>query len=297
MHGQWASPAYAAEPVPQVIFPGGDGWLRAFDPPTGTLLWKFDCNPKDATYNIGGFGRKCHFIAAPAISNHRLYIGTGQDPEHFEGPADLWCIDLKKAVENGKTCPDRDVSPDLITTRIKPLGGEEKILTKANSGSAAVWNYSGTEKRKFAPRDFKFGRTISTMCIVDDILYAAELGGLLHCLDAITGKHFWQYDLKSAIWASPYFVDGKIILPSEGGDLFIFRHEKTHEVFDEIGVAALEKTPKFANAAMKKMRTEIEKKYLIAKIEMDAPIRGTPSVAGGVLYLATEKTLYAFGKP
>src|SRR5262249_27055433 len=53
MHGQSSSPAYAAEPVPQVIFPGGDGWLRAFDPKTGALLWKFDGNPKQAVFKLG----------------------------------------------------------------------------------------------------------------------------------------------------------------------------------------------------------------------------------------------------
>ena len=49
MHGQWSNPVYA-EPngKPMIIFPGGDGWVRAFDPKTGKLLWKFDCNPKDA---------------------------------------------------------------------------------------------------------------------------------------------------------------------------------------------------------------------------------------------------------
>ncbi len=67
MHGQWASPAYAAKPVPQVIFPGGDGWVRAFDPSTGKLLWTFDCNPKDAVYGLGGTGTKSDFIAAPVV--------------------------------------------------------------------------------------------------------------------------------------------------------------------------------------------------------------------------------------
>lgn len=89
LHGQWASPAYAAEPVPQVIFPGGDGWLRAFDPPTGKLLWKFDCNPKGTKYELGGTSAKSDFIAAPVVAEGRLYIGVGQDPEHFTGVGHL----------------------------------------------------------------------------------------------------------------------------------------------------------------------------------------------------------------
>ncbi len=46
MHGQWANPVYA-EPngKPQIIFPGGDGYVRGFNPKDGTLLWKFDGNP------------------------------------------------------------------------------------------------------------------------------------------------------------------------------------------------------------------------------------------------------------
>src|SRR5262249_38421458 len=45
-HGQWSNPAYAVvDGQPQVIFPGGEGWLYSFDL-DGKLLWKFDCNPK-----------------------------------------------------------------------------------------------------------------------------------------------------------------------------------------------------------------------------------------------------------
>ena len=40
----------------------------------------------------------------------------------------------------------------------------------------------------------------------------------------------------------------------------------------------------------------MEDRYLIGRFEFDAAIRGTPSVAGGVLYLATEKDLYAIKK-
>lgn len=40
-------------------------------------------------------------------------------------------------------------------------------------------------------------------------------------------------------------------------------------------------------------RQEVEKAYLVAKIEFDAIIRTTPTVVNGVLFVATEKTLYA----
>ena len=47
-HGQWSNPAYGmVGGQPQVVLPGGDGWIYSFDP-EGKLIWKFDCNPKDA---------------------------------------------------------------------------------------------------------------------------------------------------------------------------------------------------------------------------------------------------------
>ena len=61
MHGQWSNPVYA-EPngKPQIIFPGGDGWIYAFEPASGKLLWKFDCNPKNSVYRLGAEGtRSC----------------------------------------------------------------------------------------------------------------------------------------------------------------------------------------------------------------------------------------------
>src|SRR5262249_14358607 len=51
MHGQWSNPSYAeVNGKAQIIFPGGDGWLYAFDPENGDLIWKCDCNPKTAVY-------------------------------------------------------------------------------------------------------------------------------------------------------------------------------------------------------------------------------------------------------
>ena len=68
MHGQWSNPAYAAvNGQGQVIFPGGDGWLYAFEPYTGKLIWKCDCNPKDSVSHLGPKGTRNDFIATPVV--------------------------------------------------------------------------------------------------------------------------------------------------------------------------------------------------------------------------------------
>ena len=94
LHGQWSNPAYAeVDGVPQVILPGGDGWVYSLEPETGKLLWKFDCNPKYSVWQLGGRGTRNAIIATPVIYNNRVYVGVGQDPEHGQGVGHLWAID------------------------------------------------------------------------------------------------------------------------------------------------------------------------------------------------------------
>jgi outer membrane protein assembly factor BamB len=94
MHGQWSNPVYGVvKSRPQVVFPGGDGWLYSFEPKAGKLLWKFDCNPKDAVYKIGGAATRNNIIGTPVIWDDKVYVGVGEDPEHGEGIGHLWAID------------------------------------------------------------------------------------------------------------------------------------------------------------------------------------------------------------
>ncbi len=78
---------------PQVVFPGGDGWLYSLDPKDGKLIWKFNANPKDSIWELGGAGTKNNIISTPVIYKDRVYIGVGQDPEHGEAPAHFWVFD------------------------------------------------------------------------------------------------------------------------------------------------------------------------------------------------------------
>ncbi len=252
MHGQWSNATYAdVKGVPQVIFPGGDGWLYGLEPATGKVIWKFDCNPKNSKYELGGRGTRSDFIATPVVHDGLIYIGTGQDPEHFTGVGHLWCIDPSKAGAGNV-----DLSP--VNDNFDPAA-----LVNAKSG--LVWHYGGPAKNPMEEgRDFYFGRTMSTVSVHDGLVYAAELDGFMHCLDARTGKLYWKFDTKSAIWGSTYLVGGKIYLATEEGDVWVFTHGKT--------------------------------KVEPLKIEGEQPIRSTPIMANGVLYVMTESNLFAIGK-
>lgn len=292
MHGQWSSAAYGMfGGQAQVIFPGGDGWLYAFVPETGKLLWKFDANLKDAKHQFDGRGTKNEFHGMPVVYQEKVFIGTGQDPEHFEGVAHFWCINPV-----GKT---GDISAEIV------LEG----ATKPNPQSGVVWRYGGAENRPHVERAFVFGRTLGTACIVDDVVYIGELGGFVHCLDARTGKPYWCHDVKAALWSSCYYVAGKIVVANEDGDLIFIKHDKEPEVIDVFGNAsaaavAAEQEAKAKGLptnvvrqayrkAAKEGRKKLADKYVLQQVELSGAIRSTSIVVADVMYVATENTLYA----
>jgi len=96
LHGQWSSPAYGTMGgEEQVVFAGGDGWLRSFEPMTGEILWEFDANPKESEWKQGR-GDRNNIIATPVIFDNKVFVAVGQDPEHGEGVGHLWAIDGTK---------------------------------------------------------------------------------------------------------------------------------------------------------------------------------------------------------
>lgn len=105
-HGQWSSPAYGViAGKPQVIFGGGDGWCRAYEPKTGEPIWQFNLNPPGVKYILGGRGTANEIIATPVIHDDAVFLCVGQDPEHGEGVGHLYRIDATKTgdvTESGK---------------------------------------------------------------------------------------------------------------------------------------------------------------------------------------------------
>src|SRR5262245_6501564 len=150
LHGQGSTPWYAmANGRPMVTMPGGDGWLYAFKPDNGELLWKFDCNPKDSFYVLGARATRNHFIATPVVHEGRLYIAVGEDPELKEGVGHLWCIDITKQPRN----KEKDLTPPAQNFDPKD---------PKNKDSGLVWHYGGKVPRDVDyDRNYWFGRSLS----------------------------------------------------------------------------------------------------------------------------------------
>ena len=110
----------------------------------------------------------------------------------------------------------------------------------------------------------KIHRSISTVSITPEgLLFVGDFSGYLHCLDAETGQLYWTHDLKAHMWGSTLVADGKVYCGDEDGDLLVFAATK--------------------------------EKKLLSETNLGAPIYSTPVVANGVLYIASNTHLFAFG--
>jgi outer membrane protein assembly factor BamB len=93
------------------------------------------------------------------------------------------------------------------------------------------------------------------------LVYVADSGRRIHCVDAETGQPYWTQETQGEIWASPLVADGKVYFVSRSGEFWVFATGKEKKVLDTI--------------------------------DMGEAISGTPVAANGVLYVTTMSRLYA----
>jgi len=292
-HANWGSPAVGLfAGVPQVIFGGGDGWVYSFHADQWQdgkpiLLWKFDGNAKDAVLELGGRGTRNEPIALPVIYDGLVYFTMGQDPEHGEGLGDLWCID-----------PTRrgDVSPRLVVCgedrqSIVPHRREKAFDPASceavidNPNSAVVWHYRERDRNGDGKLDFEevFHRSISSVVVKNDVLFAVDFSGLAHCLHAKTGRLFWTCDLLAAAWTTPLVIGDQVYITDEDGDITMFRLHPDPLL-----------STKWTPSKDPPLFGSREPLY---EINMGNSIYSTPAFANGVLYVAAKDHLFAIAGP
>jgi outer membrane protein assembly factor BamB len=235
IQGQWANCAYAeADGKPQVIFPGGDGYLYGLQPKTGNLIWKFKCSPEKGK---DGKDTRNYIIATPVVDGNRVYIGVGTFPDldKLTDTGHFFCIDITRSGE--VSCKNDNFDSKA----------------PANKDSALVWHFGGPVLPPPAKgREQYFGPTTSTAAVHDGLVYIAELDGYLHCLDAKTGQHYWEHDFKTTVLGSPYWADGKVYICSHDGECHIFEHGKKLRKLrsNDMDEGGLDSTPVAANGVL-----------------------------------------------
>ncbi len=210
LHGQWSTPSYGTvNGKPQVYFAGGNGWVYAFEPTTGKPIWKFDANPKDAVWELGGSGTRNYIIAAPVAFENKVLIGVGQDPEHGEGVGHLYAIDATKQgdiTETGKVWHfgDKNFNRTLSTVAIK----DGLVYAADLSGNVYCLDLkTGQEYWKYEA----FAAIWSSPMVADGKIYIGDEDGDVAILK--TGKKLEviaEINMGGAVYTTPHPHNGTL---------------------------------------------------------------------------------------
>lgn len=236
IHCTWSSPALArVNGRNLIIFCGGDGVVYAFEPlrespaagAVATLkrVWRFDCDP-----------------TAPKENVHRWQDNFSEGPSTITG---------MPVVQGNRV---------YVVAGGDPWHGKRwswlKCIDATGSGDVTktgqVWSY-----KIDAYCD-------STVSVHDGLVYAADWAGVVHCVDAATGKPVWTHRLNGEIWGSTLVADGKVYAGTRRGELCVLAAGR--------------------------------KKRVLSTVQLGSPISGTPVAANGALYVATANRLWAFAR-
>jgi len=235
-HSTWSSPALGrVDGRTLVFFCGGDGVCYAFDtvkeiPSANEVqklrrVWRFDCDPEAPKEDVHKYVRNRK--ESPSNVKSTPVFHEGRIYVTYGG--DIWWGKNQAWLK----CFDASGTGDITQ-------------------SGQIWMYPVEQ------------HCCSTPAVHDGLVFVADCSGLIHCVDAETGKPYWTHKTKGDIWASTLVADGKVYIGTRRRDFYVL--------------------------------AESREKRLISSTTLDSPMCGTPVAANGVLYITTLKKLYAVKK-
>ena len=245
-HAQWSSPSKARIGNRSMIFVGGgDGFCYAFadiadvaDEDAGhlTTVWTYDCNPHHYKFTEEGnhiwYYQGDTRVYKQHKTNNLGTAGLNSNDGTFVGPNEVIATPV---FHDGRI---------YIATGRDPMHGLGRgvlhCIDATQSGdiseSGRVWSYEG------------IGRTFSSVSVDNGLVYASELSGKLHCLDAATGVLYWVHDTGEETWANPLLADGKVYLNTRQSFWVLAAGREKRVLFKERGGS--ETAPVVANGVL-----------------------------------------------
>ena len=211
LHGNWSSPVAAnVKGRIQVLYGGGDGWLRAYDAASGEEVWRFDGNPKDARWlPRAGVLSRSFIIASPVFAGGRVFIAMGQSPGHGNAPSLIHAIDPNRhgdVTNSGLLWTSREVGRVVGTPIVKDgllyvgdVGGTVHCLD-ATTG-AHLWKHETS--------DAIWG----SLLLAGDRLYVGNDQGLMTVLRAGRQKELpAQIEMDAPLYTRPAVMGDALYL-------------------------------------------------------------------------------------
>lgn len=234
-HCTWSSPALGTVGgQPLVFYGGGNGVCYAFQALREVLepsvssrvlpkVWWFDCDPTAAKTEVHRFvGNR-----EESPSNISGMPVFHQGRVYVASGGDVWWGKREAKL----TCIDATGRGDVTST-------------------GQVWSYALTR------------HCSSTPAVTSGLVFVADCGGLVHCVEAATGTGLWTHRTGGEIWGSTLVADGKLYVGSRRRDFWVL--------------------------------SATREKRVIHTVTLDSPVHGTATAANGVLYVPTMRSLYAF---
>jgi outer membrane protein assembly factor BamB len=227
-HGQWSSPSTASVNGRQLVFfGGGDGWCYAFDAKPVKegdssflkTVWKADCNPPEYKVKDGKPIRypvaegPSEINSTPVFYKNRIYVATGQDPEHGEGVGHLVCLDATKTGDITKTGVIWDfkgIHRTISSVSIDPATG----LLFIGDFSGFAYCLDAETGKLYWTYDMKAHMWGSTM-VADGKVYLGDEDGDFVVMAATKEKKVLsETNLGAPVYSTPIVANGVIYVAS-----------------------------------------------------------------------------------
>jgi outer membrane protein assembly factor BamB len=230
-HCTWSSPSMGIVNGRKLIFYAGpNGLVYAFEPVTRVTaevqrlkkVWWFDIDPTAPKENVHRFTTN-RAEGPSTIHSMPVFVDNCL---YVSGGGDIWWGKRQSWLK----CIDATKTGDVTSTAEK----WSYPLTRHNLSTPAVWN---------------------------GLVYLAESGRKIHCVDASTGRPCWTNEIQGEMWASTLVADNKVYVGSRRGEFIVLAAGR--------------------------------EKHVLSSTVLDGPVSGTPVAANGALYVVTQKHLYA----
>ena len=192
-----------------------------------------------------------------------LLVETASGPVVVSGAAD-WVYGY--APDSGKELWKVPYGELGFSMSVRPVADAERIYISTSFGKSQViaLKYSGLTKPEVLWRNNKNAPKMCSPVLAGGLLYYVDDGGILSCVDALTGEAVYRERLSGKFSASLLLADGRLWVCSREGVTFVVAPGREFK--------------------------------LLAQNSLEGQIMASPIALDGALFIRTDKALYRLGK-